>query len=157
MDDTHLHNNNRSTSKYFLQSAHQDKGSHFLVSSLGGVVLSHLSVCRLVFGRWLLSSDLAAIPALSLPLTLYSLSDQLPNDERKDGGRKQVCFRVIAVAAVTVFALVLVRISCVKLVLLLHRSGVVARNDISKGEIPERMLKFLKELCDRHHCLRDHS
>ena len=85
MDDTYLHNNNRSTSKYFLQSAHQDKGSHFLVSSLGGVVLSHLSVCRLVFGRWLLSSDLAAIPALSL---LLSLSFPI-NCERGAEGRKE--------------------------------------------------------------------
>ena len=73
---------------------------------------------------WSLSSDLAAIPALPLSLSPspVSLSDQPP----MSGRRKQVCFRVVVVV---VFAIV-VRISCVKLALLLHQTGVA----ISEGK-----------------------
>ena len=137
----------------------QDDGSNFLVSRGGGVVLSRLSVYRLVFGRWLarlmaavIGSGCNSCPFLP-PSPPYSLSFRSTAERGAEGRRKQVCFRVIVVAAV-VFALVLVRISCVKLVLLLHRARRCCRQKrYLRREIPKRRPHLMKELCGSYHCL----
>ena len=139
----------------------QDDGSNFLVSRGGGVVLSRLSVCRLVLGRWLarlmaavIGSGCNSCPFLPLPLTL-SLSDQLPNEERKEGENKFVfessssspSSRSCSLAASYAFP---ASNSCCCYT---ERGGVVARNDISEGKSQKRRPYLMKELCGSYHCL----
>ena len=141
----------------------QDDGSNFLVSRerTRGCLVS--LVC-LPSSPWSLTRRLARLMAAVIgsgcnscpflpPSPPYSLSFRSTAERGAEGRRKQVCFRVIAAVAV-VFALVLVRISCVKLVLLLHRPRRCCRQKrYLRREIPKRRPHLMKELCGSYHCL----
>ena len=157
----HIANNNRSTNKYHRLSAQSRRWLQFsgfqrrrgCLVSLVCLPSSPWSSAGAADGRchriWL--QFLPFPPPYSLSL---SLSDQLPNEERKEGENKFVFESSPPSPSSSSRSCSYAFPASNSCCCYTERGGVVARNDISEGKSQNAGRYYLlKELCGSYHCL----